>query len=154
MSEKKLTFGQKLALNRELIAQGAAVVYDRAILLRDVYEDQEFIAQCRATDEDASELMDEECGDLCCSFHQLMAILERFPNKDAWTSGRLQHMLAVVLDERQKTDRKAAAPRPSWKQRFEELQKKHDKVVRELELASAKLEELRTLLDTRMVAAR
>lgn len=142
MNETKQNYGQRLARNKELAQQGQAHNFERASLLVAVYEDQEFLSFAQATDQEPLDLLDEECGDLCCSFMQLKLIRERFPNSADWYSQRLQHMLAIVLDERTKADRTRSAPRPSWKQKFEELEKEHAKTVRDLDLTAARLAEL------------
>ena len=150
MAKQQLTFGQKLAQQRELRSQGAAVNYDRAVLLVCVYEDDDFRAECRANESEASEVLDDECGDLCCSFLQIKAVLERFPRKEQWTSQRLQDMLAVVLDENRRETGERTAPRPSWKQRNEELMAEVERLKRENDVLRWKLEELEKVLSRQL----
>lgn len=105
-AEAESTWGQKIAKAREIRGRSMGLLYDRASLLAEVYEDPDFLATFASTD-DAIDALDIEVADSSCIWIELYGVLKMFPDRKQWVSGKLQDLRAQR--EVAEKERRAAA---------------------------------------------
>lgn len=142
MSTKTANWRNKLDAARALAKQGAALVYDRVVLLRDVYDDAAFLNDCDRRDASPLEELNDEVADTAMTFVTLQAMLDKFPNREDWEARRLQDMAAEIVVARSKTKSKDAG-RLSWKKKYQQLLSEFEALQRKHEILEARLEERR-----------
>ena len=136
----------KMKKQRELKAKGAALAYDRIVLLREIHGDDAYLHDCDKRDVEPLDELDSEVGDLASGSYLILCnVLDLYPRRDQW-NGSLQTLIAEVIEEGKK-GRKASkdeeeTKHPAWKSAYHELLKKYEALEREYEVTKARLDEL------------
>jgi hypothetical protein len=92
-SDLPKAYKAKLLLARRMRGDSQASLFDRATLLMEVFDDQEFRADYGNLDAfKAAELLDAECSDTCFEFLQLRELLAAYPARSQWENGNLAKM--------------------------------------------------------------
>lgn len=92
-----------------LIAGSNASLFDRAVLLQEVYDDPGF-RQFHGAKEDAMhDQLDAKLGDYGITFADASLMLRYFPAKASWQTSHIRNMLAEAMDRRDAERRPAAA---------------------------------------------
>ena len=118
----------ELALQKvdELVGQNNGNLFDRVRLLKQVWEDTEFLAFHNGVIDAAEEHLNTKLGDYGLSFFDCLALLAHKTSRLEWEKGNLREMLAEAIEANspRKSDspptvRKGAVPRKE----YEELEK-------------------------------
>lgn len=105
------TWSQKLAAARVLRGKGAALLYDRLVLLREVFNDAAYRADCATRKINPEDELTDEVADTCAGFVVLMQTLEKFPDRQVWQRKSLAKLVAAVVDEQQEQQRQRRSER-------------------------------------------
>ena len=131
---------EKLAQVKNLRKRSASLVYDRVVLLVDVYADEEFLTDEGLDDLSAADRLDEELADVCADFLSLKAVLEFYPNCKQWEGRRLDLIVAEVKEAERKQHEATREPR-SKTTRITKVQFEH--LTREREALTVQLSGVR-----------
>ena len=133
-----ITWQDQLEQSREVYKQspssnGAGVVYQRAVKLREVYQSPEFATHCREIQRTPLQVLNDEVGDLCCTFKVLMSVLDAYPKEADWAASRLDILAAnaVLASRAEQQERVFSKPRVSWKAKYLELQLAYEELQTE-----------------------
>ena len=139
---QKNTWVELLQEARELRAKGAVLSWQRAKKLKAVSEQEGFQQHCQELGKTTESVLNEEIGDLCCKWPVLMAILEAFPRRQQWESERLDVLAAkaVEMQRAKNVDLSPTRDRPSWKQRYEDLEQQYNDLLQQYEDVCRELE--------------
>jgi hypothetical protein len=109
------TYKSLLLEAKDLRKQGGVNAYKRAVLLKKVYDDQDFRADHETFDDDKLlDILNEYVDDLCTTFLELKLLLDHFPDESQWADGKLYSMLREVMTEAK------AEPQPKSKKKKED----------------------------------
>jgi hypothetical protein len=91
----------KLSQIRKLQGETIENAYNRALLVRDVWNDQTAKLYYRTQERSLDLELNEAIADLCIrSFQQLLELLEQFPDRQDWINARSLHwLMAKKVDE-------------------------------------------------------
>lgn len=93
-----LTWTQKLARNKELVRKGAAALWERARLLVEVYEDAEFLSDCRQHRTNPEDRLDSELSDTgYWTFAAIRKVFKAYPKRKQWEDRAPVKLLADIL---------------------------------------------------------
>lgn len=94
------THGWKALLTRHdrLAKQGAAITYERVVLLVMVYEDPSYVEYTHKSGTGILTALDSRLEGTFISFMELLQILKLFPKKSQWINGNLLAMRTKMLD--------------------------------------------------------
>ena len=126
---------EKLAQVKNLRKRSAGLVYERIVLLVDVYADEEFLADEGLDELSAADRLDEELADVCAGFLELKAVLEFYPNRKQWEGRRLDLIVAEVLEAERKRHESTREPRKITrftKSQFEDLTRERNTLTSQL----------------------
>lgn len=130
----------KLRDARTLKDSGAAILFDRVVLLVECYEDDGFRAWCEETGVAELDFLDRELEDTAASFLTLRAVLENYPNKDSWQKHNIRDLIAEVLEAEKKSRKQESSDRISWKERCLAAEKECERLRGELTVMQKTLE--------------
>ena len=125
------TWRDQLEEARALRKKGAALTYQRAVKLREVYCSDGFMEHCKELGRSKHEVLNDEVADLCCTAKVLFAVLDTFPKVADWKHQRLDILAAKAIEatKMQSEERKASTERISWKDRYLELELRYDELL-------------------------
>jgi len=84
---------------RAMMGQSGLVAFDRATLLVGVFNDAQWRAKLDNLDDfGLAEILDEYLCDLCLRFHDLRRLLEFYPRRSQWASGKLADMYDEMIE--------------------------------------------------------
>lgn len=147
--KRNATWSQKMSQTRQMRSEGASLLYDRVKLYEEIYEDDEYRDNCLAREVNPEDELDHECADTCCTFLELLAVMESFPRQSQWTGGHLKVMLAETLAVQSRSTTAARAKRntKNWKEIAAEREREIVALREQLAVANGKIEELERLFD-------
>ena len=99
----------------ELIKQSNAGLYERVVLLKQVWDDPDFLAFHKSDVDAAEDHLNQKLGDYGITFFDAAAMLKHFPDRSEWAGASIRDLLAKALDlesgartrhEEPKSDRK------------------------------------------------
>jgi hypothetical protein len=125
------TFGQLLAEVRTLRGKGMGFLYERVVLLCQVYQDPEFRSHCENLEKNLEEELDAYLDDTCTDFLTARAVLKANPDKTDWLDKKLSAMKVEVLEAEQAghAGKTAGTERFSYKAAWEELKREFEKLT-------------------------
>lgn len=104
---KSQTWQQSLAKAREMRGHAGAALYDRMVLLVNVFEDSDWRLRTGVTDESKwLDMLNEEVSDVFLTFGELRDMLAYAPERAQWTDGRLDKLRAKMIEDRRAAKRK------------------------------------------------
>ena len=136
----------KLKSQRELKSQGAGLLYQRVVLLVEIYRDQQFSEWCDGQEVNDVDELDKELEDVDIDFISLMKMLEIFPDEEQWRKRPLRILVAEALNIQPKPSREGVADRISWKDRALAAEKECERLRAMLDVANARLSQLEEAL--------
>lgn len=89
---------QLLQKSKELRGKSNGLLFDRAKLLVEVWNDGEYLAFHKGDLAKAEDYLDAEVGDYGLCFFDLKAMLESFPKRAQWEKANLRELLAQALE--------------------------------------------------------
>ncbi len=106
----------------QLIAGSNASLFDRTTLLKQVWDDPEFLAHHNGVIDDAESHINGKLGDYGLTWFDCSTMLKHFPNRVQWESGHLRTMLATAIENETskrpsddvKQERKGPVPRKEY----------------------------------------
>ena len=136
---------------RKLKKKGAAMVFDRISLLKQVHDDVSFRSWCDEQQIGIYDYLDTEVDDINCGgYLSLVRVLSEHPAKHEWTGKSLRTLIAETIKADHPLTEEQQGNRNDWKGECEKLRK-------ELIRASARIEELERVVElmagTRQVVA-
>lgn len=110
-----------------LIAASNATLYDRVVLLKEVWDNPDFLAFHKQDVDKAEEHLNGKLGDYGLTIFDCLSLLKHFPQREKWEGGKLRELLATALDAEDKSRASAGAPKaerkgPVARGEFEKLQ--------------------------------
>lgn len=120
---------------QNLRKRSASLVYDRVVLLVDVYRDEEFLTDEGLDELSAANRLDDELADVCAGFLELKAVLEFYPDRKQWEGRRLDLIVAEVLEAERKQHKTTREPRKITrvtKAKFEDLTRERNTLTTQL----------------------
>lgn len=136
-------YKQKLLAAKQMMGQSGLAIYDRLLLLVEVYNDKDFRTDHGNIDDfKAAEIMDGYFSDLFgLGFLQLRSMLEHYPERKQWETGRLRIMWNDILKTKQAADAKVNERKPVKVAVRERVSAKdHHEIVQQYAQAEAKAE--------------
>lgn len=100
-----MNWKQLLIEAKELMGQSGCAAFDRAVKLAAVYRDPEFTADCDRDRTVPSDRLSEFTNDLCLNFLELLALLEKYPERQQWATGKLRQMYDVMMRDAMQANR-------------------------------------------------
>lgn len=141
----------KLYRARQLRKDGTKALFERCQLLVEVYQDEQYQAECQAQGIVVEDELDKEVADFCTSFLLVKEVYEANPEVEAW----LQHGFLYLAHELAASQPKEARAGTSYKKLYEELKRKDEASQREIarlrelyEHSQQEIERLRSELTT------
>ncbi len=113
----------------ELIKQANASLYDRVVMLKQVWDDPEFLAFHGSDVDAADEHLSSKLGDYAITFFNAIALLKHYPHREAWAAGNLRQMLATALESEQRS----RDTEPKTERKKPVAHDEHERVKSELE---------------------
>ena len=98
-----------------LIAESNGSLYDRAVMLKEVWDDPGFLEFHNRDIDKAEEHLNEKLGDYGVTIFDCISLLKHFPDRMRWTGGKLREMLAAALDAESRMRSDSADPKPDRK---------------------------------------
>lgn len=137
----RTTWRLKLREQRELRTQGMTMLFRRTQLLTEIYKDKEYQDDCARRCVEPLDELDAEVSDTALDASVLMAVLEYFTKEEEWKKGNIQMMAAEVIEARRPPKEQ---PRigTKWKEEIAKLKAENERLKQELEIASARIDEL------------
>lgn len=86
-----MNWKEQLIHARSLMGKAGVIAYDRAVVLKEVFENDDFRADS-GDDMRSSRRLDEYVNDLCLTFLDLLQLLKHYPTRKQWASGKLRSM--------------------------------------------------------------
>jgi cell division protein FtsB len=118
---------------RKLKGKTQILLFQRVAILCQVFDDQQFRADCGAADDFAAgAALDSELDDTGFEFLQLRAVIQRFPAAEDWSKSTLATMYAAVLAQSAEARHADEPPRTRHvikQSEYAELKKRTDKLV-------------------------
>ena len=96
---KKEVWKALLKQHSKLKSSAAGTTFDRVTLLKQVYEDEHYLAAMKSAGESPTKGLDKRLSDTCANFTELLQILKMFPKKSQWTKGDLGEMRLKMLEK-------------------------------------------------------
>jgi DNA-binding transcriptional MerR regulator len=140
---------KKLLLQaQEMRGQSNGMIYDRARILCQVFDDGEFREDNGNIDDfRLAEILNNYIDDLGFDFLDLRSMLDKYPDRESWVSGRLKRMLAAIREKRESPVRRATLRIPITETR-KQLSRQLENLKREKTIiASSKTDEIIRLKD-------
>lgn len=98
-----------------LISESNASLYDRSVLLKQVWDDPAFLDFHNRDIDQAESHLNEKLGDYGVTIFDCLSLLKHFPEKLDWAKGNLRDMLAVALDKERQARAAVVAYKPERK---------------------------------------
>jgi len=115
-TKKLSTWQEKLVEVRKMQGQSGLKAFERARLLNEIFEDQAWRDRATLADDDkAMKLLDPEVEDLCLSFAELRSMLNFYPNREVWGSGKLWTLFKEMRQAQEDAGKKNAEEKPARK---------------------------------------
>lgn len=110
-----------------LIAASNATLYERVTLLKQVWDNADFLAYHRQDIDKAEQHLNAKLGDYGLTIFDCLALLKQFPHRENWEAGKLRQMLATALEAEELSRANAAGPKaerkgPIARSEFEKLE--------------------------------
>lgn len=115
----------------ELIKQSNAGLYERVVLLQQVWDDPEFLAFHKSDVDEAEDHLNQKLGDYGITFFDAAAMLKHFPDRAEWASSSIRDLLAKALDLESSARTRHEAPKPERKKPI--ARDEHERIKSELE---------------------
>jgi hypothetical protein len=141
-----------LAKARTLKGRSGEVLWQRATMLRRVYEDEGWLAQVRSQGKNPVREMGAEVNDTPWSFSDLLVMLQKFPKKSDWAAGDLRRMHEETIARAKPAQiggTSPAAERLSWKQKYLELKARYERLEQDNVSLRREVNDLKEILQGR-----
>jgi hypothetical protein len=103
------TWQRLLAKAEKLIRGGNSSLYQRVVLLAQVFDDPEFGRDAAAEGTNPLGMLNDKTSDTCANFTELYQMLKMFPSKDQWVNGNISEMrLQMIAAHRPPSQRRPA----------------------------------------------
>lgn len=131
----------------KMAKDGKGDIYDRVVLLTEVYEDDEFTKEMARRGTSPGVFLNSAVDETFATFSELYAMLKTFPNRKQWIGGDLRSMRAALVenldkkrkdkeDKRRKDQEKdpdhgTSNPvnRLSWKEKYLDMHRKYETLL-------------------------
>ena len=135
---KKMKWEVAMYQQRELRKKGAALLYQRVVLLVTCYEDSEFRRWCEDTGKVDIDWLNDELADVGIDFMTMKRVLERFPDGDVWEVRDVRKLIAEVMESDRKE--RPSTEKIDWKGRALAAEKECERLRGELAAVNKTLE--------------
>lgn len=115
-TQKQNTWQEKLVEASKLRGQSGLAAYRRILLLNEVFNDVAWRDRVGLSDDDkAMRTLDEYVDDLALTFAELRAMLDFYPSKEVWGTGKLMSLYREMREAQAAASRLDGDERPQHK---------------------------------------
>ena len=123
-----------------LIAESNGTLYDRVVMLKEVWDDPGFLGFHDRDIDKAESHLNEKLGDYGVTIFDCLSLLKHFPDRSRWSAGKLREMLAMALDAENRSRSESADPKPERQGPI--ARKDFDKLVGDLKHVNSRADAL------------